>query len=180
MNVEGTRLEGVKKLTPVVRPDDRGFFVKTFHKTSFAEAGIHTDFPEHFFSKSRKNVVRGMHFQTPPHAQAKVVFCVTGSVRDVVLDLRKGSPTYGEHIAEVLSSEDWGALYLPPGFAHGFVALEDDTTMAYLVGAEYAPSNDTGVRWDSFGCDWGLDNPIVSDRDKELTPLSDYDSPFSA
>lgn len=179
MKVEPTGLDGVLKLTPMVRPDERGFFVKTFHRSTFLDNGIEADFPEHFFSRSRKNVVRGMHFQTPPHAQAKVVFCVTGAVQDVVLDLRRSSPTYGKAISETLSSSDWAALYIPEGFAHGFRALEDDTTMAYLVGAEYAPSNDTGVRWDSFGFDWGVEAPTVSDRDQALVALSDFESPFA-
>ena len=137
MKLESTDLEGVFLVHPIVRPDERGSFVKTFQASVFEEAGLQTNFPEHFFSESKKGVVRGLHFQTPPAAQDKLVFCPAGEVMDVVVDVRAGSPTYGQHVSFRLSSEDWTAAYIPVGFAHGFVALSEAAVMAYLVSAEY-------------------------------------------
>jgi dTDP-4-dehydrorhamnose 3,5-epimerase len=166
-------------LQPVVRRDVRGTLVKTFLGSAFADAGLPTRFPEQFFSQSRRGVVRGLHFQAPPAPQGKLVYCVSGEVFDVVVDLRAGSATYGEHVTAVLSSENWTGLYVPVGFAHGFAALSETATLAYLATAEYEPGTDGGVRWDSAGIAWPVDSPIVSDRDAELPRLADLRTLFS-
>jgi dTDP-4-dehydrorhamnose 3,5-epimerase len=125
-------------------------------------------------------VVRGLHFQTPPAAQDKFVFCASGSVTDYVLDIRRDSPTYGQFETFHLSAEDWTSLFIPIGFAHGFVATSDeDAVMAYYCSDEFDPATDSGVRWDSAGIDWQVQNPIISDKDQTLTPFADYDSPFT-
>ena len=119
-----------------------------------------------------------MHFQTPPHEHAKLVYCADGSVTDVLLDLRSQSPTYGQPIALPLTSESGQALYLAAGIAHGFVAIEAPALMIYNVTSEYSPTHDTGVRWDSFGFDWSVTDPVISERDRGFSELSDFVSPF--
>lgn len=158
--------------------DNRGIFVKTFHETTLAEAGIHFTLKESYFSLSHKNVIRGMHFQLSPHQHSKIVFCPKGAILDVIVDLRKDSPTFGQFHAEELSENNHLAYYIPEGFAHGFKALTDDAMTYYLVSSEYHKQSDTGIRWDSFGFDWHCDNPIISDRDKSFATLKDFQSPF--
>jgi dTDP-4-dehydrorhamnose 3,5-epimerase len=158
--------------------DARGSFIKTFHATTLAQQGIAFNLRESYFSLSKKDVVRGMHFQTPPHQHAKVVFCPQGAIVDVIVDLRKGSPTYGQHFATELSAANHKAYYIPEGFAHGFKALTDDAITYYLVSSEYSQPNDTGIRYDSIGYNWGTDNPIISDRDLSFPTLQDFNSPF--
>ena len=119
-----------------------------------------------------------MHFQLPPHQHAKIVFCPQGAILDVMIDLRKGSPTYGEHFAHVLSRENSMAYYIPEGFAHGFKALEDDSLTYYLVSSEYSRDHDTGVLYDSCGIDWQVAQPMLSERDMSFPALKDFDSPF--
>ena len=177
MKFEDTSLPDLKIVRPIMRPDDRGYFVKTFQNSVFQAAGIETHFTEHFFSRSKPGVVRGLHFQEPPAAQDKYVFCAAGSVTDHVVDLRVGSPTYGQHETFELSAQDWAALFIPIGFAHGFVA-RTEAVMAYFVSAEFAPETDTGVRWNSAGIDWQVDNPIISDKDQNLPLFAEYNSPF--
>jgi dTDP-4-dehydrorhamnose 3,5-epimerase len=178
VRISETALPGCFLMQPVVRRDARGTLVKTFLESSFAAEGLPTRFPEQFFSQSRRGVVRGLHFQSPPAPQGKLVHCVAGEVFDVVVDLRAGSATYGEHVAAVLSSENWTGLYVPVGFAHGFAALSETATVAYLATGEYQPGTDGGVRWDSAGIDWPVDSPIVSDRDAQLPRLADLQTPF--
>ena len=158
--------------------DARGSFIKTFHATTLAQQGIEFNLRESYFSLSKKDVVRGMHFQTPPHQHAKVVFCPQGAIVDVIVDLRKGSPTYGQHFATELSAANHKAYYIPEGFAHGFKALTDDAITYYLVSSEYSQPNDTGIRYDSIGYNWGIGNPIISDRDLSFPTLQDFNSPF--
>jgi dTDP-4-dehydrorhamnose 3,5-epimerase len=179
MRVEPTSIPGVVTIHPIVRGDERGSFVKTFQRTQFAALGLETMFDEHFFSVSRKGVIRGMHFQEPPAAHAKVVFCVAGSVLDVVVDLRTSSPTYQQHTSIELDDEQWTMLHVPIGCAHGFATLSDHATMAYLTTTEHSPSVDAGIRWDSFGFDWPGGNPIVSERDRGLPTMQSYRSPFA-
>ncbi|MCZ2827145.1 MULTISPECIES: dTDP-4-dehydrorhamnose 3,5-epimerase [unclassified Modestobacter] len=179
MELRETRLPDCLTLHPVVRPDERGAFVKTFLASAFAEAGLPTHFPEQFYSRSTRGVVRGLHFQTPPAPQAKVVHCVAGEVLDVVVDLRAGSRTYGEHVTVRLSSAEWNGVYVPVGFAHGFAALSAEATVAYLATAEYQAGTDGGVHWDSAGIRWPFDAPVVSARDAGLPALADFRTPFS-
>lgn len=179
MIVEETGIPGCVIVQGDVRADGRGWFLKTFHADLFAQAGLRTDWREEYVSSSRCGVVRGMHFQRPPHEHAKLVACLAGEALDVVLDLRHGSPTFGEHRTIGLRAEEGRAVYAPSGIAHGFVARRDDTLMLYKVTSVYAPSSDAGVAWDSFGCDWGTAAPILSDRDRQHPPLRDFVSPFS-
>lgn len=158
--------------------DARGSFVKAYHETLLAQAGIHFILKESYFSTSKKDVIRGMHFQTPPHQHAKIVFCPVGEVLDVIIDLRKDSPTYRQHYAQVLSAENHLASYIPEGFAHGFKALTDGAMTYYLVSSEWNKEHDAGIRWDSFGFDWECTQPIITDRDKGFAGLEDYNSPF--
>lgn len=178
MEIRETRLAGCCTVHPVVRPDERGVFVKTYLESAFTAAGLPTRFPEHFYSRSGQGVVRGLHFQTPPAAQDKVVSCVDGEVLDVVVDLRAGSPTYGEHLTFRLTAQEWTAVFVPVGFAHGFAALSPTATVAYLATAEYQAGTDGGVRWDSAGIRWPFDEPVVSARDAGLPALADFRTPF--
>lgn len=178
IDVVDTPLPGVRVLAPRVWQDERGEFVKVFQAELFAGLGIQFAPVEEFFSSSRRNVIRGMHFQRPPFDHDKLVYCIEGSVLDVVLDLRRGSPDFGKAKSVELSGENRKVLFVPRGVAHGFLATEDSCVMVYLTSTVHSPSHDSGVRWDSFGFDWGTDRPIVSERDASLPPLSLDDSPF--
>lgn len=176
--IEETPLPDAKLLTLPQFFDDRGSFVKTFHSTTLQEGGINFTLKESYFSISKKDVIRGMHFQTPPHQHAKIVFCPQGAILDVMLDMRKASPTYGQYLAQELSAENHKAFYIPEGFAHGFKALTDDALTYYLVSSEYSQPNDTGIRWDSFGMEWGVEKPVISTRDIGFASFTDFVSPF--
>lgn len=157
--------------------DERGFFQKTYLKEAFLDMGISFDCAEEYFSVSKKNVVRGMHFQTPPFDHAKLVYCPVGSVLDVLLDIRSG-PGYGKTASIELGAADSLALYIPSGIAHGFKALENQTMMIYKTSTAYAPANDAGIAWNSFGFGWGIDLPTVSKRDREHPNFDQFNTPF--
>lgn len=181
MKLLPTPFKGCFEVRPFFAEDARGTFVKTFHATQFVEAGLPTDWREEYYSLSHKNVIRGMHFQTPPHDHEKLVYCMQGRVLDVVVDLRRSEPTYGQHIAIELDAVRGHGLFIPKGMAHGFLALSDEALMAYKVTSTYAPANDAGIRWDSFGCAWaGVASPTISERDRLHPPLGEFDSPFSS
>ncbi len=171
-------LPDARLITLPAFPDERGIFVKPFHDTTLREAGIHFLLKESYYSLSRKDVIRGMHFQLPPHQHAKIVFCPKGAILDVIVDLRKDSPTFGQFHAEELSEANHRAYYIPEGFAHGFKALSDDAMTFYLVSSEYHRESDTGIRWDSFGFDWNSAEAIISERDRSFPALKDFQSPF--
>ncbi len=173
-----TALEGCYQVSPFFAQDERGTFVKTFNSERFTALGLPTDWREEYYSSSRKGVIRGMHFQTPPHDHQKLVYCMQGQVLDVVVDLRMGSPTHGRYLALKLDAAQGQGLMIPKGMAHGFLALTEDVLMAYKVTSVYAPESDAGIRWDSFGLDWGVDNPIVSVRDCAHPKFSEFNSPF--
>lgn len=173
-----TSLEGCFQLRPFFTEDERGTFVKTFHAERFAELGLPTDWREEYYSSSRKGVIRGMHFQTPPHDHEKLVYCMQGRVLDVVVDLRKDSPTFGRYATVELDAAIGHGLMIPKGMAHGFLTLTENVLMAYKVTTVYSPSSDAGIRWNSFGLDWGVDQPIVSARDRAHPALGDFSSPF--
>ena len=173
-----TALDGCLEIRPFFSEDERGIFVKTFHAERFAELGLPIDWREEYYSSSRKSVLRGMHFQTPPHDHEKLVYCLQGRVLDVVVDLRRASPTFGKHVAIQLNAERGNGLMISKGMAHGFLALSDDVLMAYKVTTVYSPSNDKGIRWDSFGAQWGISQPIISARDAGHPALSEFVSPF--
>ena len=163
--------------------DDRGWFSETYHRAKFAEAGVPDDFCQDNHSLSRPaGTIRGLHFQAPPHAQAKLVRCVRGSIWDVAVDIRKGSPTFGQWQAAELSAANGDQFYVPTGFAHGFVTLEPDTEVIYKVSAFYAPESDAGIRWDDpdIALPWPLpvSGPVLSGKDEALPRLRDIESPF--
>ena len=173
-----TALDGCFEIRPFFTEDDRGTFVKTFHEERFAELGLPINWREEYYSRSRKGVLRGMHFQTPPHDHEKLVYCMQGRVLDVVVDLRKASPTFRKHIAIELNEALGNGLMIPKGMAHGFLALSGDVLIAYKVTTVYAPSNDKGILWNSFGATWGVTQPIISLRDAAHPSFSDFVSPF--
>ncbi len=158
--------------------DERGSFIKWYDDRSFTEQGISACFKESYFSISDKDVIRGMHFQVPPADHEKCVSVSHGAVRDVILDIRKNSSSYGEAKEIILSAENHLALFIPRGFAHGFVSLEDHTIMNYLVATVYSPEHDKVIRWNSFAYDWKIQDPIISKRDKEAELFVDFKSPF--
>jgi dTDP-4-dehydrorhamnose 3,5-epimerase len=178
MNVIPTKIEGVFIIETDIFQDERGSFVKTFHKDIFNANNLSVDFEESFYSISNKNVIRGMHIQLPPKDHFKLVFVTKGAILDVVLDLRKGSPTYGVYSAIELSEKNHKGIYMPPGCAHGFLSLEDDSCTVYLQTATHSKEHDTGVRVDSFGMEWGVEKPIISKRDQEFDALEKFISPF--
>lgn len=178
MKLTELQISGCHRLQPRVFTDARGRFVKPFVVSQLQAHGLRTDFVEQYHSTSAPGVIRGMHFQTPPHEHAKLVYCAAGAVTDVLLDLRRQSATYGQAIALPLTAESGQVLYIAAGIAHGFVALEAPALMVYNVTSEYAPSHDAGVRWDSFGFDWGVSAPVMSERDRSFPALADFASPF--
>lgn len=171
-------LNGAKLIQLPVFADDRGTFVKTFHDKTLRDAGIQFELKESYFSYSKTGVIRGMHFQLPPHQHSKLVFCPRGAIMDVIVDLRSGSDTYGTYCATELSGSNNLAYFIPEGFAHGFKALTEDAITYYLVSSEYSREHDTGIRFDSFGYDWNVASPIISERDLSFCGLPEFDSPF--
>jgi len=171
-------LEGCFEIRPTVIEDDRGFFAKIFHKPLWEERGLRTEFQEEYLTYSVRGTIRGLHFQLPPMQHAKVVFCAKGEVFDVAVDLRKGSTTYGEHAVIHLSGTASNAVYLPAGFAHGFCVTSDEALLYYKQSSVYSPSHDAGIRWDSANIPWPISDPILSERDRLLQPLSSFESPF--
>lgn len=174
-----TAIPGCFELQLPRHDDHRGTLVKTFQHSVFRSLGLRTDFVEQFHSRSRAGVVRGLHLQRPPSALAKIVTAVSGVAWDVVLDVRAGSPTFGAHDVIGLSARRANAVFIPEGCAHGFLAQEDDTVLAYWVTAEHDRAADDGIRWDSAGIDWPLDAPpVLSTRDLALPPFDQYRTPF--
>ena len=178
MQIHHTPIQGCYEILPRVFKDGRGSFVKTFHQEVFAKHQLETEFAEEYYSVSYQNVLRGLHFQLPPHAHTKIVYCVLGQVIDAVVDLRVGSPTYGQFATFDVSAEKANIIYIPPGLAHGFYVTSETAIMMYKVSTVYAPESDTGIRWDSVGINWPSPNPIVSERDSGFVALSDFTSPF--
>ncbi len=158
--------------------DDRGGLTKLFHDETFHSLELETNFKEEYFSTSKKGVLRGLHFQTPPHDHVKCITCLKGAIWDVVVDLRKDSPYYKKHLAFELSEDDPTLIYIPKGLAHGFYTLEDDTIFLNKTTTVYAADNDTGIRWDSCNIKWPDMNPILSEKDKSLITLQEFNSPF--
>ncbi|CUH40593.1 dTDP-4-dehydrorhamnose 3,5-epimerase [Jannaschia seosinensis] len=181
MQIEDTDLPGVKLITPRRFGDARGFFAETWNARAFAEAGLAAEFVQDNHSLSEKpGTLRGLHFQAPPHAQGKLVRCGRGRLFDVAVDIRRGSPTYGRWTGAELSAQNGRMLWVPAGFAHGFVTREPETEIVYKCTDFYAPSCDGAVRWDSCGIEWGLDaDPILSDKDAAAPALASFDTPFT-
>lgn len=178
MQLTETKLAGCYEIDFFPHPDHRGTFVKAISTSEFEKQGLETGFVECFYTISKANVLRGMHLQLPPADHAKLVYCVAGRVMDVALDLRAGSWTFGAHEIVELSAERHNGVYLPRGIAHGFCVLEGPAMMVYHVTSEHSPAFDSGIAWNSFGCQWSVDDPIISDRDSSLCLFSDFVSPF--
>ncbi len=168
-------ISGLALVEPRVFPDDRGFFLESYKESDFARAGIPFRFVQDNHSLSARNVIRGLHFQRPPRAQGKLVRVIRGRVWDVAVDIRKDSPTYKRWIGIELSDENHRMLFIPPGFAHGFLALTDDVHLLYKCTEEYDAALDGGVRWDDpdIGVAWPVRDPVISDKDNVLPYLKD-------
>lgn len=177
-DLKQSKISGCFELQPKVFEDARGRFVKVFHEQAFADKGLETAYAEEYYSVSYGNVVRGMHFQLPPMDHVKMVYCVEGEVLDAVVDLRVGSPTYGQFELFELGSAKANTIYIPKGMAHGFCALSERAIMVYKVGTVYSPTHDTGIRWDSVGIPWPTAEAVLSDRDSSFPPFEDFISPF--
>lgn len=177
-NFTETSIPGVFEIDLFHAGDERGMFVKTYHKDTLEDQGLYGEFRESFYSTNQKGVIRGMHFQHPLYDHAKIVYCTSGKLLDVILDIRIGSPTYGQAAQVELSATNYKAVYLPKGVAHGFAVLEDNTCMVYLTSTVHAPNADDGIRIDSFGFDWPIAHPIRSERDQAFEGLETFQSPF--
>lgn len=176
--IEETAIHGLRLLKPIVRGDARGRFVKNFHAEFFKSHGMETTFPEQYFSTSAQGVLRGLHFQTPPMDHAKLVTCLEGEVLDAVVDLRKNSPTFGQHATFRLNGEEATQVYIPTGCAHGFYTLSKRATLLYNVGTVHSAPHDAGIRWDSAGIAWPNPSPLISERDAGFPTLAQFASPF--
>lgn len=180
MNIRETNLPGVLVLEPKRHGDARGFFSESWNRRRMAELGLNYDFVQDNHSLSRAvGTLRGMHYQSPPHAQAKLVRCGRGRLYDAVVDIRVGSPTYGQSFGIELSFENGLQLLVPEGFLHGFITREPDTEIIYKVSDYFSKECDGSVRWDSCGIDWGLvGTPVLSDKDQTAPSLAEFTSPF--
>ena len=183
MQVEHLNIPDVRLLSPRKHGDRRGFFSETYNRKALAEIGIDIDFVQDNHSCSAdKGTVRGLHFQTPPFAQDKLVRVARGSVFDIAVDLRQGSPTYGRHAGAVLSAQAWNQILVPIGFAHGFMTLEPDTEVIYKVSNYYAPDHDKGLLWNdpALGINWPIadEEAVLSDKDRNQPRLAELVTPF--
>jgi dTDP-4-dehydrorhamnose 3,5-epimerase len=160
--------------------DNRGFFTELFKSSDFLDYGLPPAFVQDNFSHSTHGVLRGLHYQVPPHAQGKLVMALRGRIFDVAVDMRRGSPTYQQWLGLALSGQSGQMLYVPPGFAHGFCVLSDEADVLYKVTAEYAPDCDRGILWNDpqIGIDWPIAEPLLSPKDAALPPLHGADNPF--
>jgi dTDP-4-dehydrorhamnose 3,5-epimerase len=183
MQIERFPIDGIVAIAPVKRGDARGFFSETYRKDVLAAEGITLEFVQdnHVYSAAA-GVLRGLHFQTPPHAQGKLVRCIRGSVLDVGVDIRKGSPTYGQHVAVELSADNWKLLWLPPGFAHGYVTLQANCEVIYKVTDYWAPDCERGIAWNDpdLGIDWRIPQAklTLAEKDQKNPPLSELEPVF--
>jgi len=183
MKFVNTPMEGLVIIEPTVFEDDRGYFLESYNKKKFEEAVGKVLFVQDNESKSSKGVLRGLHFQKPPYAQAKLVRCIEGKVLDVAVDIRKGSDTYGQHVIVELSGENKKQVFIPRGFAHGYVVLSESANFAYKVDNSYAPAYDSGIRWDdpTLNIQWGVSESevLVSEKDAKLPFFSEFKTPFT-
>jgi len=180
MDIINTDFDGLVIIQPKVFNDSRGSFLEIYHQKKFQDIVENIQFVQDNLSFSRKNVIRGLHLQEPPYAQAKLVTVVNGMVKDVVVDVRRNSPTYGKYFSIILSGENHTMLYIPIGFAHGFVSLAENTVFLYKCSNLYSPSSEVSILWNDpdINIDWEINNPIVSDKDNKGIFLKNYSSPF--
>lgn len=176
---EEFEIKGVFLLQPKFHVDIRGSITKTFHRESFEQLGLECDWGESLITENfQKDVMRGFHFQKPPYCQAKTLFCVSGSILDGVIDLRKGSRTYGKTAVFSLDSQKRTILYVPRGVANCYLIKQDHTTIAYNLTSTYMPEYEGGIRWDSTDVDFGCVMPIIGEKDRKLPAFAEFDSPF--
>lgn len=182
MNFIKTKIQDVVIMEPKVFGDHRGYFFESFNQKEFEENIQKINFAQDNESKSKKGVLRGLHFQKPPYSQAKLVRCIQGKVLDVAVDIRKNSPTYGDYVAIELSEENKRQLFVPRGFAHGFVVLSEEAIFAYKVDNWYAPEYDSGIKFDDsdLAIDWKIDSKYVqlSEKDSKLQAFKNFKTPF--
>lgn len=175
---ENTEIKGVILVKPRVFGDDRGFFLETYKKEDFEKAGIIDEFIQDNHSKSSFGVLRGLHYQKEPNVQSKLVRCTKGKIIDVAVDIRKNSPTFLKWVKAELSEENKYQLYIPKGFAHGFVALSDVVEVMYKVSGKYSPQDEGGIKWNDpdINVDWGIDfEPLLSEKDKNSKTIKETD-----
>ncbi len=178
MEIEDLEIQGVKLLKNKLFEDGRGSFFKPFSNDDFLRENLKMEIKEVFYSASRRNVIRGMHFQLPPFELSKLVNVIKGTITDVMLDLRINSKTYRKYLAIEMKESDGISIFIPKGIAHGFLSKSDETILLYMVDNSYSPMHDTGIRFDSFGYEWKVRTPILSDRDLSFKQIKDFDSPF--
>lgn len=178
MKLTETDFPGVYIIDNFYQYDIRGNFIKLYNEDQFQELGIDMQLKEIYYSTSQKDVIRGMHFQLPPHEHAKIVHVLKGSVTDVLVDLRRESPHYQKVLEIPLTGNKPRSVFIPKGIAHGFKALENDTVMIYQVTSGYSPAHDMGIAWGSIGYDWQITDPIISERDAGFITLKEFESPF--
>tara|TARA_B100001142_G_scaffold311836_1_gene346616 strand:+ start:10450 stop:10992 length:543 start_codon:yes stop_codon:yes gene_type:complete len=180
MEISNTPIEGLLVIKPSVLEDERGEFFESWNKRSYEEIGLCLDFLQDNQSLSHKGVLRGLHFQNPPFAQGKLVRVIKGSVIDVAVDIRKNSSTYGQYYSLKLSEENKTIFWIPPGFAHGFVALEDDTIFSYKCTEIYNKESEGSIIWNDphIAINWGVDNPLVSEKDMQSAHFKSLKSKF--
>mgnify|MGYP006268324063 CR=1 FL=1 len=181
MEVQELSLPGLLLIRPDVYGDDRGHFMESYHRERLRDYGLDEDFVQDNESLSRQGTVRGLHFQAPPHAQGKLIRVPQGRVWDVALDVRAGSPTYGQWHGVELSGSNFLQLYVPPGMAHGFAVLEPRTLFQYKCSAYYYQAAEGGVRWDDpdLAIEWPIENPIISEKDRQQPFFREFQSPFT-
>ena len=180
MEVIKTPIEGLLVIKPRIFEDHRGHFFESWSKDSFLKVGLDLDFVQDNQSLSHKGVLRGLHFQNPPFAQGKLVRVIKGAVVDVAVDIRKNSPTYGQYFAVELSEENKTVFWIPPGFAHGFVTLKDDTIFTYKCTGVYNKESEGALIWndEDLDIDWRVENPLVSDKDMVAGNFNDFTTQF--
>lgn len=180
MNIITTPIENLLVLEPKVFEDERGYFFESFNKKKLEDIGIKESFVQDNQSLSNKNVLRGLHFQAPPFAQGKLVRVIKGSVLDIAVDIRKESATYGKYFSIILSEQNKKMFWIPPGFAHGFLTLEDQTIFSYKCSGDYNPSSEGSLLWNDpqLNIEWNIDEPIVSAKDQEAQAFTSFKSPF--
>jgi len=183
MKFVNTPIEGIVIVEPTLFGDDRGYFLESYNKKKFEEAIGNISFVQDNESKSAKGVLRGLHFQKPPYSQAKLVRCIKGKVLDVAVDIRDGSKTFGQHVTVELSGENKKQVFIPRGFAHGFLVLSESAIFAYKVDNSYASAYDEGIRWDdsTLNIQWGVSESevLVSEKDAKLPFFSEFKTPFT-
>ncbi|MGB0431403.1 MAG: dTDP-4-dehydrorhamnose 3,5-epimerase [Bacteroidia bacterium] len=181
MKIVATEIPDVKLIIPTVYKDHRGYFMESYRESALKDLGININFVQDNQSLSGKGILRGLHFQAPPFSQAKLVKVVQGAVLDVAVDIRANSPTYGQHVKQLLSTKNMHQLLIPKGFAHGFVTLEEDTVFQYKCGNYYNKESEGSIYWNDsqLNIDWGVKDPIISEKDEEAPKFNDFVTPFN-